>query len=59
MSDSGNIYILQVIILSTACPALRGLIVANYSLSSKLHFSLQLFYHYQLLNQATYLLAEE
>ena len=58
MSDSGNVYILQVIILCTACPALRGLTVVDYSLSSKLHFSLQLYYHYQLLNQATHLLAE-
>ena len=52
------IHILQVIIPCTACPALRGLTIANYSLSCKLHFSLQLYYHYQLLNQATHLLAE-
>ena len=51
MSDhSGNVYILQDIIPCTACPALRGLTIANYSLSPKLHFSLQLYYHYQLLN---------
>ena len=59
MPDSGNVNILQVIILYTAaCPALRCLTIANYSLSHKLHFSLHICYHYQLLNQATYILAE-